>query len=188
MEALGKGAEWKGLGEKNVYLIGFMGSGKSLVGRKLAERMGREFIDMDEEIEKIEGMKIKEIFTRKGEEYFRMQEEKLLEELGRLKGRVISTGGGVVMRERNWKILKKGVTVYLEISEEEAIKRLKDVKDRPILERGKREEIIKTLLPIRRPYYEKADIKVKAEGKKVEEIVEEILSKLANFKNEGNYN
>ena len=155
-----------------------MGSGKTEVGKILAKRLGLPFVDMDEEIERSEGLSIPEIFSRKGEEYFRKRETEILKKIAENSGCVVSTGGGVVTREENWEILRKGITIYLSLTEEEACRRLKGVNNRPLLEGGKREERISFLLRRRLPLYEKADFKVETTGRSIEEVVKEIIQLL----------
>ena len=151
-----------------------MGSGKSVIGEKLSRKLEREFIDMDRVIEERESMKISEIFAQYGEDYFRRKEGELLREIGGRGNAVVSTGGGIVMAEKNWTILKEGVTIYLKISPEEAWKRLEKVEDRPLLLQKDRKQFICNLLRTRQPYYEKADFTVLNEGRRVEEVIEEI--------------
>lgn len=98
----------------NKILIGMPGAGKTYLGRKMAEHLGREFVDMDEEIEKFLGMSIKEIFSKKGEAYFRDCETKLLRETCKKKGLVIATGGGVVRRKENLNIIRQnGIVIWV---------------------------------------------------------------------------
>jgi len=156
-----------------------MGSGKSVIGEKLSRKLGREFIDMDRVIEERESMKISEIFAQRGEDYFRRKEGELLKEIGGTGNAVVSTGGGIVMAEKNWEVLKKGITIYLKISPEEAWKRLEKVEDRPLLLQKDRKQYIYNLLKTRQPYYEKADFTVLNEGRRVEEVVEEIVRMMA---------
>ncbi len=160
--------------DKEIILLGFMGSGKSEVGRRLAQELGIPFVDMDEEIEKREGRTIGEIFKREGEDYFRRKEGEILKEIICGERKVVSTGGGVVINPENWKILRKGITIYLEIGEEEAYQRLKNVNDRPLLWKKDRKRAISRLLSSRRVLYEQADFKVNTEKKDFQEIVEEI--------------
>ena len=167
---------------KNIYLLGFMGSGKSEIGKRLSKSLGKNFIDMDKIIEKKEKMSIRGIFERFGEKYFRGKEKKLLEELDKERGKIISTGGGIVMDEENWKVLKNGITIYLKISFKEALKRLKKAEDRPLLLEGNREKIIGNLLKKRGPFYERADYIIPNEGKSIDEVVGEIKRIIENEK------
>ena len=92
---------------ENIILIGFMGCGKTTVGKKLASMSGRKFLDMDDEIVRRAGMKITEIFEKYGEDRFRQMETELCEQLSETEGLVIATGGGVIKNERNMQLLKK---------------------------------------------------------------------------------
>jgi len=96
----------------NVVLVGMPGSGKSSVGKAVAEKLGREFVDADEEIERAAGISIPEIFSRYGEEHFRSLETQVLSELGKRSGIVLSTGGGCVLFERNYAPLHQNGRIY----------------------------------------------------------------------------
>ncbi len=164
--------------KENIVLTGFMGAGKTTVGRLLAARLGWNFIETDEMIERKTGMTISQIFDLHGEAYFRQKESEAVQELVRLPrgSSVISTGGGVVLRRDNISVLRRvGVIVYLEVSPEEAWQRLRDKKDRPLLQEGYAQERIRTLLQGRRVQYLESDFQVKTAAKNPEEIVEEIV-------------
>ena len=110
----------------NIFLIGFMGSGKSALGRKLASRMGYQFIDMDNLIEEKEGMSVRKIFRKKGEAGFRKMERKTLEKLIRKDKLVISTGGGVPCGPGNMGLINQhGISVYLKMDQSALYERLK---------------------------------------------------------------
>ena len=96
---------------KNIVLIGMPGAGKTTLGREMAESMGREFIDIDEEIVKREGMSIPEIFSSKGEAYFRKVETEILEQACIRSGVVIATGGGIIKNKKNYFIMKQNGTL-----------------------------------------------------------------------------
>jgi len=119
----------------NIYLTGFMGCGKSVVGELLAKRLRMPFIDTDDFIEKEEGMRIYEIFRNKGENYFRSLEKECVKRVVKLKGYVVSLGGGAVMDADNRrKISSTGVTITLSYPSELIAARLARVKDRPLLD------------------------------------------------------
>lgn len=163
---------------KDVILIGFMGSGKTTTGKKLAELLGFEFLDTDERLEEQEGMTIRRIFEEKGEEYFRQAETGLLETLLKEDGkRVISTGGGMPLRPENAVLLKKlGTVVYLRVSGPEVYERLKDTQDRPLLSGEDPKGTIEKLLTQREPLYLScAEISVDTNGRSPDQIVQEIL-------------
>ncbi|MCM8785874.1 MAG: shikimate kinase [Candidatus Omnitrophica bacterium] len=162
---------------KNIVLVGFMGTGKSEVGILLAEKLKRRFIDTDKIIEEKEKDRIARIFQVKGEEYFREVEEQIIEEVSKYENCVIATGGGALIREKNYLNLKRnGVLICLTASPEEIYKRTLPKKDRPLLMRSKNViETIKELLEIRKPYYSKADYTIDTTNKKIEAVVEEII-------------
>lgn len=143
--------------KKNIILCGFMGSGKSTVGRQLADRMGMKFLDTDAYIEQKEGISISQIFADKGEDYFRELELKVCEELSTLKSVVISTGGGTLLKDANVKAIKKnGVVFLLNVSSLTVLTRLKNDTSRPLLQRDDKEKAVKQLLSQRIPLYNRA--------------------------------
>jgi len=161
----------------NIILIGFMGVGKSEIGRGLAARLGINYIDTDETIEKTEGRKVSEIFEKDGEPHFRDLETEVIKTLEDYDNFVISTGGGIVLREENVKMLKEiGPLVLLTAKAEVIYRRLKEAKDRPLLEQGDKMEKIVEILDARYPAYEKAaDFKVDTSNIIPEAAVEEII-------------
>ena len=165
---------------KNIILIGFMGSGKSTVGKELAKSMGMTFIDMDGRIEDDEGCKISEIFANKGEEHFRVLENKLIYRLSKETGQVVSTGGGIVTFNKNLKLLKKaGKVVFLRIKPETVLKRLEGDESRPLLMGDDKLTKITNLLLSRKAIYEKvADLTIDVDNLLVNEIVSRIVYKL----------
>ena len=167
---------------RNVYLIGFMGAGKSTVGRLLAERLGMGFLDTDELIAARAGLPIPEIFSRLGEERFREWEREVVGEICRRRGLVVSLGGGAPMDEGNWRALREtGITVYLRESPEALAARLAGDDSRPLLAgyageaRARR---IGELLELREPRYLEAHIVIECRGRPPEEIAGEILERL----------
>lgn len=166
----------------NYVLIGFMGAGKSSIGKLLARKTGKTFLDTDEMIVKQMNLSINEIFSEYGEEYFRNLETNLLKALcDNAHDNIISVGGGLPMKEENRPYLKKlGTVVYLSVNEGTVIKRLRGDTSRPLL-RGTKEEVkqkVKELLSKRKDIYAScANIVVATDKMTKEEIVEEILSK-----------
>ena len=142
----------------NIVLIGYMGSGKTSVGKELAKSRGMKFIDLDEYIVEKEGRSINDIFTYETEEYFRNVESEVIKEMSTLSNTVISTGGGAVLRKENRDNLSKiGHVVYLKADPETILKRVKDDESRPLLKSESEEELRKriiTMLDSRNPYYE----------------------------------
>lgn len=161
----------------NVILCGMMGSGKTTVSYALAKLLGFERVDTDECIVNHYG-KIADIFERLGEEYFREVETQITEELSQKDRLVISTGGGLVLREKNVELLKKsGLIVYLCASIPTLVERLSTDKDRPLLktEEGLEKRLI-SLMRERAPIYEKAaSFTVGVDDKTPEEIANEIM-------------
>ena len=163
-------------GKKNIFLIGFMGAGKSTIARCLHSHHGMEWIEMDKEIEKSEGMPVSEIFRRKGEEYFRELETGLLLSLESRSNTVVSCGGGVPLRSCNVEAMKRsGIVVFLTARPETILERVKDSHDRPLLEGHKDVEYIAGLLSKRLERYEAAaDVQIATDGRRTAEIAEEI--------------
>ena len=142
---------------ENIVLTGFMGSGKSAVGRRVAGRLRFQFVDTDQVIIERAGMPISGIFAQHGEEHFRHLETAALESLGSLRRCVIATGGGVVVKERNHAILKSlGFVVWLTASEEVIFERVSRTDKRPLLQTGDPRATIRGMLAARRPVYESA--------------------------------
>ncbi|MGO9379336.1 MAG: shikimate kinase [Dissulfurispiraceae bacterium] len=164
---------------KNIVLTGFMGTGKTEVGRVLAQRLGYVLIDVDEEIEKEQKIKIADIFSRYGELSFRDIESIMIKKLAQLNRVVISTGGGAVLRQENIDCLRaKGIIVYLTASAETIFDRTKGSNDRPLLLVDDPLGKIKELLAFRQPFYQKSDVAVDTEGKTPVEVAEEIIEKV----------
>jgi len=165
---------------QNVILIGFMGSGKSTIGRILAQKLKYKWVDMDVEIEKGENKTISKIFEEKGETYFRDLETEYLKRLTKQTNNVISTGGGIVLKEENRALLKKiGTVVFLHADSAQIIENLKDDSKRPLLKGDNPEEKIIQLLDEREStYLNSANIIIQTTGKSIEHVVEEIISLL----------
>lgn len=141
-------------GRKNIVLCGFMGCGKSTVGKLLAEKLGFELCDSDAVIEQREGTTINEIFANRGEQYFRALERDVIRELSARSGLVIATGGGAVMNPENAENLRKdGFVIHLDITPEAVLKRLESDTTRPLLMRNDKESAIRELLNKRNPIY-----------------------------------
>lgn len=165
---------------ENILLIGFMGTGKTTVSRQLKRVTNMPEIDMDAYIVKKEGRPISEIFEKDGEEYFRKVETQCLIEILEKKGVIVSCGGGVVVKDENVSYMKdKGVIVLLTATPETVFDRVKDSNDRPILNGNMSVEYIATLMEKRRErYLSVADIIIETDNKEVEQIANEIISKV----------
>jgi shikimate kinase len=163
---------------RNIALTGFMAVGKSAVGRTLARKLGRRFVDLDKIIEKSEGMKIKDIFSRKGESYFRRAEKQALAEVLFQGEQVIATGGGVVVDEENIRLLReKSFLVCLTAAPEVLLRRAEKSGQRPLLEGGDRSQRIGELLAQRGKNYAQAHVAVDTSDLTVEQVVEKIIER-----------
>lgn len=142
---------------ENIVLIGFMGSGKSSIGRLIAAKLRYSFVDTDQIVVKKSGTGISEIFRLHGEDYFRVQERLAIESLKTGMGQVIATGGGVVTRPENTALLRElGFVVWLTASEEVIFNRVSRNKKRPLLQTPNPRQTIADLLAQREPLYEAA--------------------------------
>ena len=160
----------------SVYLIGFMGTGKSTVGHLLAKELNRTFIDTDELIVEKAGMEITEIFKKQGEDYFRALEEVILKQIISRDDLVVSTGGGFIVNSGNIEIMhNSGILITLIAAPEIIYERVKDYNDRPLLDVDNPIEEIKTLLFSRASYYIKSDYIVDTSSITPKETVQEII-------------
>ena len=166
-------------GRRNIYLIGFMGAGKSTVSSALGMKTGIRVLEMDREIEADQRISIPEIFEKYGESYFRDLETELLQKLDSELPAIVSCGGGAVLRERNVLFMRSnGTVILLDVSPEEVMRRLKgEVDHRPNLRDRFSPKGIRELQDLRREAYQRAaDAVVDTDGKSVDEIVESILN------------
>ncbi len=153
-----------------------MAVGKSVVGRRLARRLKRRFVDLDQAIEKTEGMKVQEIFNRRGEAYFRKMEKQTLKEILGKNGQVIAAGGGAVMDEENLRLLKqRSLLVCLTAPSETLLRRSGTGKGRPLLKGDDQQRRIEELLRQREKSYAQAHVSIDTSDLSVDEVVEEIL-------------
>lgn len=160
----------------NVVLFGFMGTGKTVVGKEVARRLRMQFVDMDDVIEEKEGCSISEIFAQKGESYFRQVEAEVAEELSQKEGLVIATGGGVVLNSRNVDALQSsGVGIRLTASPEVIFQRIKGETHRPLLLGPDPLKRIATLLARREPYYGRVEHRIDTSRLPLEQVVEEVV-------------
>lgn len=165
---------------KNIVLIGFMGSGKTEVGKRLAENLSWNFIDTDTIIEKAEKMSIADLFAKKGEPYFRDLETKTIATLQSYHNFVISCGGGMVLKKGNVADLKKiGPLVLLAVDSKTVVARLKGATNRPLINVANPEEKINEILTERIPIYNAAaDFVIDTTNLSVDQVVHEILEEL----------
>ena len=163
----------------HLILVGFMGAGKTTVGRVLAALTGREFVDLDHWIEERAKTSIKNIFAVKGEEYFRTLESEALEAMTQRTHCVVATGGGIVGRARNWDVMRRlGTVVYLENDWETIVSRIGDCPDRPLVT-GKDLENVRALFAQRQPLYEQADLRVAVKNQEPSEVALTIVEMLS---------
>ena len=166
---------------KNLFLIGFMGAGKTSVSAGLGRMLGREVVEMDERIAAQEGMSIPELFAQKGEPYFRACETALLKSFAQGAPRIVSCGGGVPLREENVAAMREsGTVVLLTASPEVILERVKDSDERPLLQGHKDVPYIAALMEQRRPKYEAAaDITVDTSQLNIEEVCRQVLRQVS---------
>ena len=156
-----------------------MGTGKTSVGKILGKRLSRAVVDVDLYIEAAEKKKISQIFQEEGEAYFRSLEKKAIEEICRRDGIVITTGGGAVIDSKNLECLKKsGWVVGLFATPQTIFKRVKDSRHRPLLDGKDKLGEIERLLELRRPFYEKAELRFETDGRSSPQVAELILEAL----------
>ena len=166
---------------KKIFLIGFMGCGKSTAASALEAIYGYNRIEMDKEIEAGEKRPISRIFEEEGEPYFRNLETAFLRNLAKdRRNLVVSCGGGAALREENVKLMKEqGVIVYLTAAPDTILKRTRNSHKRPLLEGNKNLSYIKDLLDKRRSFYEKAaDIQISTDERKISDICRDIMDSL----------
>lgn len=164
--------------KQHIYLIGFMGTGKTTISHKLQQLTQAEEIDMDAWIVEKNGMSINDMFEKYGETYFRDCETDAVREIAGYAPAIVSCGGGAVLRDENTQMMKKtGKIVLLTATPETIYERVKDSTDRPLLNGNMNVEHIASLMEKRRELYVNAcDIKVATDGKTPDEIAEEILA------------
>ncbi len=165
---------------KNISLIGFMGTGKSSIGKALGRKSGRAVVDIDLWIEAAQKRKIREIFEKDGEARFRELENQAIDQVAKSqKGVVITTGGGAVLDPANLRALKEsGWVVSLSASPETIFERVKDSRHRPLLKGGDLRSEIHRLLEIRKPFYATADFEFKTDGLTPDQVAQVILEAL----------
>jgi len=172
----------------NIYLIGLMGSGKTTLGKSLAKKLNRPFIDTDQLIEQKSGVDVSLIFEFEGEIGFRERETKLLSEIALKKDQIISTGGGIILSKYNRDIIaNSGIIFYLKTQPAELVMRLQNDKTRPLLKGTNVKEKLNNLYAERSALYEMtADYVIETKNKRIAQIVtyiEEIISAHENHTN-----
>ena len=172
---------------KTLVLVGLMGTGKTAIGSLIADRIGVEFIDSDEQIVQAANMSIPEIFERDGEDFFRLKETQVIRRLLSAEPHVLSTGGGAFLSDENKKMIaKSGVSVWLDADFDTLWDRVKDKKTRPLLMVANPKEKLKELYEARNPEYAKAQVSVKALSNQTKEVmVERVIKRLLTDPNSG---
>lgn len=167
----------------NIMLIGFMGAGKTTVSKKLSMDLKLPEIDMDSYIVEHEGRTITQIFDEEGEDGFRKIETECIKEIQKKKGRIVSCGGGAVLKDENVKIMKEsGIIVLLTATPETIYNRVKNNNDRPILNGNMNVEFIEQLMNKRKDrYLQVADVVIATDDKAVSDISKEIQAKLSEY-------
>lgn len=165
----------------NIYLIGFMGAGKSATSRELTKLLPFQLVEMDETIEKLCDMSIPEIFEKMGEQSFRDQESLLLKQLGEKGNQIVSCGGGVILREENVEYMKKtGTIVLLTATAQTVWERTKNNNNRPLLKDKKGPEDIQPMIDARLPKYQAAaDLTVETDDLTSAQVAARIVEELA---------
>jgi shikimate kinase len=159
-----------------IYLVGFMGSGKTSVGRRLAGLLGWSFVDLDDEIEKRAGTRIRDLFRIHGEEHFRRLERQELERMCEISQAVVALGGGAFCSDENQELIARyGVTVWLDSPLDLSTARCGDDDSRPLA--GSPEEMA-NLLERRRPFYARAMLRVGTADRPVDDVAREIIQRL----------
>ncbi|MCH8943509.1 MAG: shikimate kinase AroK [Proteobacteria bacterium] len=166
---------------RNIFLIGPMGAGKSAVGRYLARALHLSFVDSDDEIESRTGVDIPFIFEKEGEQGFRKREAAVIDDLSKIDGVVLATGGGAVVDPENRSRLGgRGYVVYLYTSVDEQVSRTQRGRKRPMLENDNPRGTLEELLAKRDPLYrEIADLVVETDGRKVKSVANEIIEQIS---------
>ena len=162
--------------DMNIYLVGFMGTGKTAVGQALAKKKKLQFVDLDELIELKQKRAISDIFAKNGEPYFRKLEKRVLREVCKEKKFVVTCGGGIVLDKDNIKIMKEtGIIICLAASPAVILERTRVYSHRPLLNVKDPKKQIELLLKLRAPYYVQADKTIDTSKISVKEVVDKIL-------------
>ena len=162
-----------------LIIIGPMASGKSVVGKKLSKRLDIDFYDTDEEIVKKTGVTISHIFDIEGEDKFRSREMNIFSDLIKKDDCVISTGGGIVLKQENRELLKKGTVLYLKTSIQTQLERTMNDKERPLLKGKENKELtLRKMAKLRNPLYEKSSNYIIEETDNSNQTVDKIIKQL----------
>jgi shikimate kinase len=164
------------VGDRPIVLVGMMGAGKTTVGRRLATRLGRHFIDSDEEVEKAAGMSIEDIFAAHGEADFRAGEVKVIARLLKEAGMVLGTGGGAFMNPETRGLIKEAaISVWIKADFELLFQRVSRRSNRPLLKTANPRETLQKLIDARYPTYAEADITIVSRDVPQEQVAAEVI-------------
>jgi shikimate kinase len=166
--------------KRNIILTGFMATGKTSVGRRLAVRLGYDFVDLDTWIEAEAGVSVPQIFATQGEAAFRELEARMVLRAAGRTGCVVATGGGAIVNPRNLEALKHcGIVIALTANPETILSRIGGGEDRPMLRGGEKRDRVRILLEERAPAYARADLTVDTSARTVDEVVDHLVGLLA---------
>ncbi|GAB4511040.1 MAG: shikimate kinase [Roseibium sp.] len=170
----------RALGQRSIVLVGIMGCGKSTVGKRLAHRLGLEFVDADTEIERAANMSVAEIFAEHGEPYFRSGEERVIARLLREGPQVLATGGGAFMSAATRsEIAAHGLSIWLKVDLDTVMARVRRRSNRPLLQNPDPEATMRKLLAVREPVYAMATLTVVSTDVPHDAVVDQIIQTLA---------
>jgi shikimate kinase len=170
------------LGGRPIVLVGMMGAGKTTVGRRLATRLGRHFVDSDEEVEKAAGMSIEEIFASRGEADFRAGEQRVIARLLKDQDLVLGTGGGAFINAETRTLVKaSAVSVWIKADFELLFQRVQRRSNRPLLKTANPRETLKGLIDKRYPVYAEADVTVVSKDVPQDQVASEVIDALLDY-------
>ena len=167
----------------SIFLIGFMGAGKSTIGLELSKKLSFNLVDTDKSIERSQGMKITEIFSRKGEDFFRELETNELKLLSNENNLIVSTGGGIILKDSNREILNNVFSIYLKADFDIIFERIKEDKTRPLLLTDNPYKTAKEIFESRYELYESFQNKINTDNKHPKDISDEIVNLYKNYEN-----
>ncbi len=167
---------------RSIVLVGLMGSGKSAIGRRLAARLGMDFVDADAEIETAAGLSINDIFEVHGEAAFRDGERRVIARLLSKPPHILATGGGAFMDSETRRLInEKAYSVWLRADFDVLLRRVSRRNNRPLLNVDNKEEVLRNLMAKRYPIYEQADVTVQSQDGPHEETVNQVVTALKRF-------
>lgn len=170
------------LGNRAIVLVGLMGAGKTSVGRRLAEKLGLNFVDADHEITMAAGKSIPEIFADHGEDYFREGERRVIARLLENGPQILATGGGAYMNsETRERIRDHGISVWLKADLDLLLKRVAKRNDRPLLQQDDPAKVLQRLIDTRYPVYALADVTVQSRDVQHGQMVNDVVKAIANW-------